>query len=268
MMTAVVSLLVLAALWLLSLRGRRNHPGMEAFRGTNYAHRGLHGNGVPENSMMAFRLAFERGYGLELDLHLMKDGNLAVIHDASLQRTAGKDVRIEDLTAEERKDYPLEGTEEIIPLFSQVLELYQGKIPLIIELKPERGNSAALTAAACAAMEGYSGSWCMESFDPRCILWLKKNRPEIIRGQLAYNYFSKKGKLPWILKVVLSFNLLNFLTRPDFVAYRFCDRKMPGVEICRKLWGLQGVSWTLKTMEEYETATKEGWIPIFEDFTP
>lgn len=268
MMTAVVILLILAALWLLSLRGRRNHPGMEAFRGINYAHRGLHGNGVPENSMQAFRLAFERGYGLELDLHLMKDGRLAVIHDSSLQRTAGKDARIEDLTVEELKDYPLEGTEERIPLFSQVLELYGGKIPLIIELKPERGNAAALTAAACDAMEGYPGCWCMESFDPRCVLWLKKHRPEVIRGQLAYNYFSKKGKLPWILKVLLSFNMLNFLTRPDFVAYKFCDRKMPGVEICRKLWGMQGVSWTLQNMQEYETALQEDWIPIFECFTP
>ena len=102
MVAAVIVLLALAAFWLLSLRGRKGHPGMAALRGTSYAHRGLHGSGVPENSMKAFRLAFERGYGLELDLHLMKDGNLAVIHDSSLKRTAGKDVRIEDLTAEER----------------------------------------------------------------------------------------------------------------------------------------------------------------------
>ena len=63
--------------------------------------------------------------------------------------------------------------------------------------------------------------------------------------------------------------MANFLTRPDFIAYKYADRKCSvSVPLCRKVWGLQGVSWTLKTMEEYDTAVKEGWIPIFEDFTP
>ena len=79
---------------LLTLRGRTGHPGLEALRGWGYAHRGLHGDGVPENSMAAFKAALDHGYGIELDIHLLKDGNLAVIHDASLKRTAGADVEL------------------------------------------------------------------------------------------------------------------------------------------------------------------------------
>ena len=147
-MTILLVLLVVCLLYLLSIRGRRNHPGMDKLRGWYYAHRGLHDAVLPENSMSAFRAALEHGFGIELDIHLMADGNLAVIHDASLKRTAGVDVLIEDLTTEDLSKYPLEGTTETIPTFNQVLELYAGKAPLIIELKAERGNHAALTEAA------------------------------------------------------------------------------------------------------------------------
>jgi hypothetical protein len=108
----------------------------------------------------------------------------------------------------------------------------------------------------------------MESFDPRCVLWLRRHRPDIIRGQLSSNYFSGKGKLPWILKFALTNNLLNFLTRPDFIAYKYCDRKAFSNFLCRKLWKIQGVTWTLQTQEEYDISVAEGWLPIFEYFTP
>lgn len=261
-------ILIAGILYLLSLRGRTCHPGLEKLRGWNYAHRGLHGNGVPENSLAAFRLAVEKGYGAELDIHLLKDGNLAVIHDSKLIRTTGCEGRVEDLTTEELKQYHLEGTTETIPTFREVLDIFEGKAPLIIELKAEN-NAAALCETACKMMEGYQGVWCMESFDPRCVLWLKKNRPEIIRGQLAENYLKKpKSKLPWILKVILSYHLENFLTKPDFVAYDFETREVLSNKICRRLYGMQGVTWTVRSPEDHETALKEGWIVIFENYTP
>lgn len=268
MITALIILTVLILLILFLLAGRRNHPGLEKLRGWSYAHRGLHGNGIPENSMGAFRAALEKGYGIEFDVHLMKDGELAVIHDSSLKRTAGVDIRIEDLTKEDLEKYPLEGTEEKIPLLQDLLALYAGKAPLIVELKPEKGNHTALGKAVCDMLEGYEGVYCMESFDPRTVAWLKKNRPQIIRGQLSYNYFSKKGFLPWPLKVLLTFSLVHAIARPDFTAYKYCDRNMFTTTLCRKVLGIQGVSWTIKTQEEYDIAVKDGWIPIFEGFTP
>ena len=218
--------------------------------------------------MAAFRAALEGGYGIEFDVHLLKDGNLAVIHDSSLKRVTGAEGIVEDLTTEDLKNYRLCGTEETIPTFRELLDLYEGKAPLIVELKPVNGNHDALTARAVEMMENWKGLYCMESFDPRCIFWLKKNRPEICRGQLSMNYFSPKGKLALWLKCVMTWNLANFLTKPDFAAYRFEDRKTVSNFLIRRLWGIQGVSWTLKNWEEYNAAVQEGWIPIFENIKP
>ena len=262
-------LLALVLLWILALRCRRNRPGLADLRNWSYAHRGLHGPGVPENSMAAFRAALDGGFGVELDVHLLKDGNLAVMHDSLLNRTTGQAGRMEDLTTEDLKHYFLEGTAETIPEFGEVLDLFGGKAPLIIELKSADGNHAALTEAACKLLEGYPGPFCMESFDPKCVAWLRKNRPDIIRGQLAENFFRSRNDLPDHLKFLATNLLFNFLTVPDFIAYKFADRNTtPSTVLCRKLWGAQGVSWTLRTREEYDTAVSEGWLPIFEGFLP
>lgn len=266
-MVIALFLLALIILYFLAIRGRNGHGGLSALRGWSYAHRGLHGEGRPENSMAAFRAALEGGYGIELDIHLLADGNLAVIHDSALQRTTGLPGNIEDLTTEDLKSYHLEGTDETIPEFRQVLELFAGKAPLIVELKPQGGNHAALTEAACKMMESYNGVYCMESFDPRCLLWLKKHRPQIIRGQLSEDYFATKAQLPFILKVILSNHLGNFLTKPDFVAYRFADRHNTLSNLfC--LGHLTGVTWTVQSQTEFDTAVREGWVPIFEGFRP
>ena len=269
MIYILISLFALFALYCLSVMGRRNHPGFDDLQGFLYAHRGLHGNGVPENSMLAFRKAKEAGFGIELDIHLMKDGQLAVIHDGALKRTTGKDGFVEDLTAEELVNYKLEGTDESIPLFSQVLELYSGAAPLIVELKCERNNYARLCQAACTLLDRYNGLYCLESFDPRCVRWLRQNRPDLIRGQLTENYFrTPNSKLPGILKAILSCQMMNFLTMPDFVAYRFRDRSHLSNWFVHKLWRIKGVSWTLRSQEELDIALSNGFIPIFEGFLP
>lgn len=264
----IAIILVLIVLYILSLRGRTGHPGLKALQGHCYAHRGLHNSERPENSLAAFRAAVDRGYGIELDVHLLKDGSLAVIHDSLLQRTTGAEGTVEDLTREELSQYRLNGTEETIPTFQAVLDLCQGKIPLIVELKAAGSNYAQLADTVCRTLDSYPGVYCIESFDPRCVRWLRKNRPDIIRGQLTENFLAVKSSLPWILRFVMTRQLLNFLTLPDFVAYKYADRKRLGNFLVRKLWNVQGVSWTLKTQEEYDTAIQEGWLPIFEGFTP
>ncbi len=267
-MAIPIILIVIICIYLFLLKGRINHKDMPEFKKWSYAHRGVHGKGVPENSLGAFTAAKNANFGIELDIHLMKDGNLAVIHDASLKRTAGVDVQIEKLTADDLVNYRLEGTSEKIPLFSEVLELIDGKVPLIVELKSVDNNYAELCATACEMLENYAGLYCMESFDPRCILWLRKNRNYVMRGQLAFDTFSDKFDVPWVLKFALKHNLLNIATKPDFIAYCFTDRKTAGNFLCRKLWRMQGVAWTIRSKADFETAVCEGWLPIFENFLP
>lgn len=269
MLVIPLIIIALAAMYALFLRGRKGHPGLQELRRWHYAHRGLHNAARPENSMSAFRAALDSGYGIELDVHLLKDGGLAVIHDAALKRTTGADGVVEDLTVAQLASYRLEGTAETIPTLQQVLSLFAGKAPLIIELKTAGNNIAALCETVCRTLSAYNGPYCIESFDPRCIYWLKKHAPHMIRGQLTENFLAKKGgPLPWLLKFLLTHQFFNFLTRPDFVSYKFEDRKRLSNRLVRGLWGVQGVTWTVKNQTDHNTAVTEGWIPIFEDYTP
>ncbi len=267
MIYAAIIIILLILFYLFAIRGRVGYKKLSELRGFNYAHRGLHGNGIAENSMTAFKLAKENGYGIELDIHLLKDGTLAVIHDCALKRTTGAAGNIEDLTKEELENYKLENTDDTIPTFKEVLDFYDGAAPIIVELKP-LNNQAALAKAAAEMLKDYKGAYCIESFDPRCILWLKKNRPEIIRGQLCQNFFKTKDKLNPVIKFLLTNSLLNFLTKPDFVAYNFNHRKNLSTTLCKKLWKMQMVGWTLRTKETQHQAEQEGWLSIFEYYLP
>ncbi len=269
MIVVLIIIIAVLALLLIATMCRKGHKDFHKLQGFYYAHRGLHSPGIPENSLLAFRKAKEAGYGIELDVHLLADGNLAVIHDSTLKRTTGMDGVIEDLQTEDLSECYLENTLQTIPQFQQVLDLYDGAAPLIVELKCYRNNYAPLCEATCKMLDRYAGVYCLESFDPRCIRWLKKNRPELIRGQLAENYFrTKTSTLPWYLKFLLSFQLMNFLVMPDFVSYKFADRKHISNFFCRKIWKAHGATWTLENQADFDKAISEGWLPIFEKFNP
>lgn len=267
-MVILAILIILIVIFLFLTKGRTGHKDLPALKQWNYAHRGLHGEGIPENSLAAFKAAKAAGYGIELDVHLLKDGKLAVIHDFSLKRTAGADVLVEELTVTELDTYCLEGTQEKIPLFSEVLELIQGKVPLIVELKSQTDNYGILCETVCRLLDSYQGLYCIESFDPRCVAWLRKHRKDVVRGQLTQNFFRTDSRLPWIVKIAMQHQILNVFSRPDFVAYRFEDRKNLSNLLCRSVWGVQGVTWTIRSQKDLDTAVHENWIPIFENFKP
>lgn len=260
-----------AAGWCLLLRPRRNQPGWEKFQGVRYAHRGLHdaGVGVPENSLPAFRLAVEHGFGAELDIHLMADGNLAVVHDSDLTRVCGKKALIEDLTAGDLADYPLQGTAETIPLLEEVLPIFAGKTPLIVELKVA-DNADALVDAAMAQLEGYPGLYCVESFHPLALMALKKRYPWVLRGQLSENFFrgSETGLLSRPEAAVMTLLLTTSATRPDFIAYHYTDRDCLSLRLMKRLYGVHEVAWTVRNREDMEALEREGVPVIFEGFVP
>ena len=240
------------------------------FRPYRYAHRGLHdiAHGIPENSLPAFRRAAEHGFGVELDVHLTTDGRLVVIHDGNLKRLLGIDRKANTLSSEEYRNYGILGTEHTAPMLEDVLPLFAGIAPIILEIKVD-GNAAAVTEAACKVCDRFRTVVCMESFHPRAVAWLRKHRPDYVRGQLSYDYVhDTKDTIHPLLRGIMAGLYSNILTKPDFIAYRFADRAYPAVRHCREKYGVQEVSWTITNQADLETAEADGCIVIFEGFLP
>ena len=236
----------------------------------HYAHRGYHNKPeIPENSMAAFRRAVEYGLPSEFDVHLIADGSLVIFHDEDLERQTGVKGSIEAYDITNLRKLRLEGTDEVIPTFDEVLDLYEGTgLPLLIELKCVKGNHRALAKAVAERLDRYTGEYVIESFDPRVLIEYRKLRPEVIRGQLSQNFFKSREGLPFYQVVMLTNLMLNRLTKPDFIAYKFADRKNP---VLRSIIGRQGydeVSWTIKSADEFRTALRDGNVPVFEQITP
>lgn len=214
------------------------------FFGANCAHRGLHSRdkAVPENSLEAFRLAAEAGYGIELDVQLSKDGQVVVFHDNTLDRVCGVPGRVDERTFEELQTLRLCDTGERIPLFSQVLEVIRGRGPLIVELKSGRRNRE-LCEKTYALLESYRGEVCVESFNPFIVFWFRLHGRDLLRGQLAApaEEYVKDGYSRSV-GFVLSRTLLNFLARPHFIAYRIGPR--PLMVRLAELLGAMKVGWT------------------------
>ena len=259
---------IVGAGFIFSLKGRRS-KNLKKLDGWLYAHRGFHSEpDAPENSLEAFRLAVKNGYGAELDVHLLADGNLAVLHDSWLKRMTGKGGVVESLTEKELSGYHLGNSRQTIPTLQQVLEVIDGRVPLIIELKPYKDNYRPLCERVFQDLDRYDGVYCVESFYPQVLMWLRRNRPYVIRGQLSMNYFRDHKGLSFLRAAAASSMMANVLTRPDFIAYKYQDRRFVSNRICLKLWKLQGAFWTLHTPGELRTAQEEGSWPIFENFDP
>lgn len=269
MLIVLIVLLILVAAYLLVLIPRTGHPGWDRLAAFRYAHRGLHNKeqGIPENSLTAFRRAVDHGFGAELDIHLLKDGTLAVFHDSSLKRICGVEGKIEDLTAQDLKNYHLLGTEETIPLFTDVLALFEGKTPLIVELKVVDGNAAALADATMEILRCWNGTYCIESFHPAVVAHLKKHYPDVIRGQLSENFFKSKS-ISLVNTILMTFLLTTAFTRPDFIAYKHQDRTNISLRLMRKLYGVHEVGWTIREPAIMERLEKDAVTPIFENFIP
>ncbi|MCQ2402077.1 MAG: glycerophosphodiester phosphodiesterase [Lachnospiraceae bacterium] len=249
------------------LRGRTGHPLIKELEKQIYAHRGFHDKPqIPENSIPAFKRAIERGWGAELDVHLLKDGSLLVFHDSDVKRCTGSEGILEDMTLPEAMELRLEGTDERIPLFDEVLELFENSGPLIIELKTYKGNHRELSEAVVKRLSTYKGLFCIESFDPRAIKDVRELDPEIVRGQLACDFADETDVAGW-QRPLLTNLILNVIGKPDFNAYRFEDRKNRAL---RKLTGkgVKEVAWTIRNKEDFDTCIRNGIIPIFEKFDP
>ena len=217
------------------------------------AHRGYHDESlkIPENSMPAFKRAIENNYIIELDVHLLKDGNIVVFHDDDLKRMTNLEKNLKDTTYEEIQNLKLNNTENKIPLLSEVLDLVKDRVPIIIELKTDL-KTGKLETKLMEILKRYKGRFAVKSFNPLSVYWFKKNYPDIVRGQLAEDF--KNNNMCFIKKKILSNMWFNIISKPDFISYNIESMPNNLVEKYRKKHIVLG--WTVRNKVQYEKGKK------------
>lgn len=222
-----------------------------------YAHRGLHSEDLAlvENSLSAFAGSMKDGYGMELDVRLSSDDEVMVYHDDNLKRLHRVDQSINTLTKDELKAYG-------IPTLLETLDLIDGKVGLIIELKADKDRDK-LSELTYNILKSYEKDYVVESFDPRIVRWFKKNAPEVTRGQLIMPVKNYENKA---LGILINSLLYNFLTRPHFLAMNVDNSKAHPAMWVNKLLGVKIVLWTVKKEHVYHK--KHVDAVIFESFRP
>ena len=265
----LIGIVGLVLLYLLAIMPRMvGRPNHELLMGWYYAHRGLHNNGTeaPENSMLAFRKAVEAGYGMELDVQLTKDRLPVIFHDDTLERICGVEGRIRDYSYEELQQFTLFKSGEQIPLLADFLKMVDGRVPLVIEIKLGE-RAATICSIVDELLGGYEGAYCIESFDPRILRWYKKNRPEVIRGQLSEN-FNRPQKKEGLIRFLIHYLLLNFIGKPDFIAYNHHHKRNLSRRLVCEFYKALSVAWTIRSQQELDAARDAFSLFIFEGFVP
>lgn len=265
MTVAILSILGLAILFLwLVFPALRRHSDRAILRGLHIAHRGLHdaSNGIPENSLAAFKKAVTQGFAIENDIHLTADGEVVVFHDDTLERMCGVSGRVEDMTLAELKKLRLFNSDETIPTLQECLEVVAGKVPLLIEFKCPNFRATPLCRAADRILAEYTGTYFVQSFFPPVLLWYRLHRRTVCRGQLASAFVGEA-----FYKRLLGCLVFNVLARPDFVSYEYTYAAHPMRRFTTWL-GAFSVCWTLQSQQELEDAKKIFSAFIFEQFIP
>lgn len=265
----LICIAALVALYMLAIMPRMfNRPDTTLFKKVYFAHRGLHDNtsDAPENSMAAFQKAVNAGLGIELDVQVTRDGVPVIFHDFKLDRICRAEGKITGCTYDELQAYRLCDSKERIPKLSELLEMVDGQVPLIVEIKAETAD-----VSCCAVIDKmlrtYRGAYCIESFNPLVLWWFRRNHRNVVRGQLSSN-FRREGEYWNILYFLMTHLLFNFLTKPDFIAYNHKFSEEPGRRICRHLYRHPAAAWTIRSQQDLEALRGEYDVFIFDSFLP
>lgn len=229
------------------------------------AHRGLHSkDGIPENSYAAFKSAIELGLPIEIDVRLTGDKKVIVFHDENCVRMTGEDKLISSEDWNGLSHLKLSGTNETIPLFAEVLEYINGRVPLLIEIK-NFGKPDTFEETVVRNLINYKGEFALQSFNPLTVRWLKVNAPQIIRGQISSRF--RELPVPLHYKYVLRNLTLNFTAKPHFINYNIDDLPYLPVELYRN-YGLPILAWTVKTKTQLKKAKDLCDNFVFENLDP
>lgn len=231
------------------------------------AHRGLHSKdgSIPENSLLAYEKAIEKGYAIELDINVLKDGTVVAFHDYNLKRLCHDDRLLSDLTRDDLNNLRLLDSDQKIATLEEVLTFVANRVPLLIELKPH-GNVVLLLQSTMKILERYSGSYAIFSFHPRVVYWLKRHFPHVIRGQIAESFQDDK-RMNRLFKSMMKNMVFNVLTKPDFISYGIRD--LPNKKLDRmKQKGRTIISYAAKNQKEFDFVKKYYHNVVFEYFEP
>lgn len=213
------------------------------------AHRGIYNNeDIVENSLSAIKLTIEKDENLEIDVQRTKDDVVVVFHDFNLKRLTGVDKNLEDLTYEEIREITLLKTDDYIPTLKEVLEIVDGKVGLLIEIKNE-GSVGRLEELVAEDLKNYKGDFAIQAFNPFVLEWFSLNAPHIKRGQLAGGF--EESELKEYEKFLLSNFLLNFKAKPNFIAYKADELPKRVVERMRNK-GMIVLAWDIVLGAEEE----------------
>ncbi len=211
------------------------------------AHRGLHacgGEGSVENSIRAALAAVERGFGIECDVRLSRDGEVMVFHDDTLARLTGAPGALADRDAADLGTLRLAGTADRIPTLAAFLAAVDGRVPVFIEMKGvgEAGRDALLAERVLAIVGDTGAPVALESFDPRLL--------------------DLCGAAPCPLGLVGPGEDVAPPRRVDFVSWSI-DALPPADHPALPL-----TSWTVRTREQEARARDHGAQIVFEGFNP
>jgi glycerophosphoryl diester phosphodiesterase len=190
------------------------------------AHRGLHGDGVPENSLAAFVAARAAGYGVELDVQLTRDRVPVVLHDPTLLRVAGSSLRVAQATVAQLRRLRLEGTDGTVPTLAEALAAL-GDAPVMVECKSARLNAGRLEERVAGVLDDHPGPACVAGFNPSTLRWFRRHRPAVVRvltagpasdyaplpGALARRLATLRD-LPAVAPAAISYGLRGLPTPP------------------------------------------------------
>lgn len=223
-----------------------------------FAHRGLHDEDTPENSLAAFRAAISAGLGIECDLRRSADGRAMVFHDAELDRLTGRSGPVVARTVGELTKITLGRSDETIPTLNDLLELVAGQTPVLMELKtdPQRPVSP-LCRAVRRDLEGYRGQVGVMSFDPRVVEWFAQKLPAMPRGLVV----TEQGA-----RTLLARFRQRRMIRRSGAQFLACDvRDLPSkAAAAAARRGLPLASWTVRNSAQLDTALEAGCAPILE----
>jgi len=229
------------------------------------AHRGLHdsANNVVENSLAAFEAACRAGYPIELDVRLLSDQTVVVFHDADLDRLTNVAGPLQPYTATSLRKIKL-NSDGMIPTLAETLDLVDGRVGVLVEIKSDLGAApGAIETAVAAKLECYTGDVAVQSFNPATIEWFKENAPRFPRGQLAGPRsdasHSEEPKQ----------ECLGMLELPDphFIGYDSRDLPNPRVSELREA-GMPVLAWTVRSFEQERDARQYSDNVIFEGYRP